>query len=201
MSVTQHRHQPIVIFTHEFSPKKGGIAIYVQEMAQALHKLNFPVEVFAPAHPRLKVNDFSYKVRALSCKGTQGWKCRLLSGMELLRIRNHLHNSILYLPEPGPIRMLTYLGLLSVIKPKRLILTLHGSEINRLSIFPHRKYLFNRLLNQCHLITVPSEYTGKLLVRKFPNAKEKLVLTPGALRSNLKVLGSSPENVTMNLPS
>lgn len=187
MSIGLMERLPIVIFSHEFFPKKGGIAVFTQEMARTLNDLGFHVEVFVPSHPQLNATEFHYKIRPISCKGSQDWSCRLISGIELIRIRKQLQDSILYLPEPGPIRLLIYLRLLPIIKPKKLILTLHGSDINRLSAFPHRRILFARLINECHRVTVPSEYARQLLVGKFPIADTKLLVTPGALRANLNV--------------
>ena len=187
------KRPPIVIFSHEFFPKKGGIAVFTQEMARILSELGFHVEVFVPSHVQLKRGEFDYQINPLPCKGTQNWSCRLISGIKLFRIRKQLWQSILYLPEPGPIRALIYLRLLPTIKPKKLILTLHGSDINRLSAFPHRRFLFGRLLNDCHQVTVPSEYARRLLVGQFPTVDKKLIVTPGALRANLKVLRKSTD--------
>ena len=185
------RKSPIAIVTHEFFPKKGGIAVFTQEMANALHNLGHSVDVFAPAHPTLASAKFPYMVKPIRCKGTQDWPCRLILATQLLRNREHLRNCIMYLPEPGPVRLLIYLQLIHLIKPKKLILTLHGSDINNLSMFPHRNYLFSRLLDKCCRVTVPSNFTGDLLTDKFPSAKSKLRLTPGALRSNFKVPSKS----------
>ena len=164
-------------------------------MAQALHNLGFEVEVVAPKNPKLSSAEFPYKVREISCKGTQDWSSRLVTGLQMLRMRKQLRNCILYLPEPGPIRMLTYLKIFSDLNPQKIILTLHGSEINRLSVFSHRRLLFMQLLNQCYRITVPSNYTYQMVIDKFPMTKSKLILTPGALRSSLNI----PQNYTQKI--
>ena len=185
MSVLKHPQSPVVIFTHEFFPKKGGIATFTQEMALALNTLGYCVDVFAPSHPELRASTFPYTVETVHCDGTQDWSCRLKSCATMLRSRKRLEDSIVYLPEPGPIRILIYLQVFSLLKPKKVILTLHGSEINRLTAFPHRKYLFGRLLDQCWRITVPSNFTCQLLLKQYPMIKSKVVLTPGAPRSGL----------------
>lgn len=40
---------PLLLLTHEFPPRRGGIATYAEEMARAAAALGFAVEVWAPA--------------------------------------------------------------------------------------------------------------------------------------------------------
>jgi glycosyltransferase involved in cell wall biosynthesis len=42
---------PLLLLTHEFSPRRGGIATYAEEMARAAVALGFAVEVWAPEAP------------------------------------------------------------------------------------------------------------------------------------------------------
>ena len=178
----------IVMVTHEFFPRKAGISTYVQEMARCAAEMGFQVEVWAPRHDRLREKSFPYWVRELPVKGGQGWLDRFRLGFYIWRHRKLLANKIVYLPEPGPLRAMMYLQWIPAISWKKLIITLHGSEILRFSSPIHRRWLFNKLLQKADKIGVVSRFCRKLLVEKFPSSMAKTVLTSGALRSDLKIL-------------
>lgn len=43
-----HKKEPILILTHEFYPKRAGIAVYIGETVRAAVALGWEVEVWAP---------------------------------------------------------------------------------------------------------------------------------------------------------
>ena len=182
----------INIITHEFYPRKGGISVYIQEIARCACELGYPVEVWAPAHTQIAEANFPFAVKGLALKGSQGWISRIRLAREICKSSEKLEGSILYLPEPGPIRTLMYLNRVKPLGYNRLVITLHGSEILRLSAPPHRKYLFGKLLDEADKIGVVSRYTQSLLFSKFPKVKEKTVVTPGAIRADFKNLKFIP---------
>ena len=99
----------------------------------------------------------------------------------MIKDRKKVENSILYLPEPGPIRLYMYLRFLKIVKPKKLILTFHGTEVHVFSRRSYRRFLFNGVLYRCNKVSVLSSYVYNLVLQHFPQSEPKLVYTPGAL--------------------
>ncbi|MEM9160804.1 MAG: glycosyltransferase family 4 protein, partial [Verrucomicrobiota bacterium] len=79
-----------------------------------------------------------------------------------------------------------YVHFIKALKPRKLIITFHGSEIRKFSANPGRRFFVNQLIKKADRISTPSEFTHSLLVNCFPISKRKTFLTPGALRSDFK---------------
>jgi glycosyltransferase involved in cell wall biosynthesis len=103
----------------------------------------------------------------------------------LLADRDSWQGAVLYLPEPGPIRTWSYLQLLPGLLPSKLVVTLHGSELEYLSALPHRRCLFHRLLRNADRVGVVSRFVKTALLSRYPDIEGKLVLSYGAVRSDL----------------
>ncbi len=169
--------------THEFYPKRGGIATYVEEMALAAQEMELDIEVWASNRAGMLDRKTPFPLKPIPNRGSLGWPCRFATAAMLRRHRKLVERSALYLPEPGPIFTMMYAPLLGLPKPKFLALTLHGTEILRFSRPPHRRILFNQLLRQADRIGVVSEYNRNLLLEKFPAIDpSKIRVVPGALR-------------------
>jgi glycosyltransferase involved in cell wall biosynthesis len=63
------------------------------------------------------------------------------------------------------------------------VLTLHGSEILRFADYPHRRFLFQKLLDRADRVAVVSDFVRNLLGARFRVDRKKIALAPGALRS------------------
>lgn len=179
----------VVIYTHEFYPKKGGIATVVEEVAYALHEAGREVTVFAPlakqgGSGQEVFKKFPFSIRPLRNRGTQGWMCRIVTMFSFLKERKRIKNAILYLVEPGPLRAMLYLSLLNLIAPKKIVVTLHGSEIVRLTRCPLNRRLLGRFLKKkVDRISVLSNYCRELLSQAFPQLTNKIVVCePGVRR-------------------
>lgn len=172
------------MLTHEFAPKKGGIAVYTEEMARAATAQGHTVEVWAPDHPQLNKSDFPFHIKRLSLKGSQDWMCRIRLACALRNVS--FKECTLYLPEPGPILTWMYLQIIQHIDAKKLIITLHGSEILKLAASAHRKMLFQKLLNRADCVSVVSGFCKNLVSEHFDTRAMQLLVTPGALRHNFK---------------
>ena len=139
---------PVAILTHEFYPYKGGIAVYVEELAKAGSKLGFPVEVWAPENSAIEKAAFPFAVRQIPMRGKQDWGCRLKLAAAVFNRRKFLRECTVCLPEPGSLLTFFYLQKLGIFW-KRLVVVLHGSDIlyfTRKSS-PHRRWLFGQLLH------------------------------------------------------
>lgn len=177
---------PILILTHEFYPKRGGIATFTEEIARAATETGRKVEVWAPKYDVLSDNAFPFKIRRLNLKGSQNVSCQLQLAREWIKNRDSIRNSIVYLSDPGPILAMRYLQFLHFCKPARLVLTFHGSEILKFSSNPYCRMLVNQVLKNTDRISVLSEFSRALLETKFPLSNTKTTLTRGALKSGFQ---------------
>jgi glycosyltransferase involved in cell wall biosynthesis len=192
MSVAASR--PVFLITHEFYPKRGGIATFAEEIARASATLGYDVEVWAQSAPAsAEKPDWPFRLRRLPLKGTHDLTCQLRLARELIRHRRQLRDATVYLPEPGPMLTMMLLQFFHAFRPRRLVLTFHGSEILKFAGSPIRRWLARRLIGHATRVSTLSNYTQELLLGHFPEASEKIFLTPGALRSDFAVVPRRPE--------
>ncbi len=176
---------PLYIITHEFYPRRGGIATFTEEIARAAAALGAEVAVWAQAAPPGTVEKpWPFHLRRMPLKGTHDLRCLIQLGRELIRRRRELRHATVWLPEPGPMLALMWLQFLKAFRPPRLILTFHGSEILRFYRNPVTRWLARRLIHRATHISTLTQYTQDLLTTHFPEAAAKTFLTPGALRAD-----------------
>ena len=175
---------PIHIFTHEFHPQRGGIATVTEEMARAAVDQGFTVEVWAPAPaPGTPEPAWPFLVHRLCHRGTHDFRCVFETARTLVRERRRLRSATVWLAEPGPMLAMMTLQLIPGLRPNRIVLTFHGSEILRFHRNPLTRWLTRRLIGHAARIGTLTHYTRDLLCRHFPGATAKVCLTPGAVRS------------------
>ncbi|MEO6992769.1 MAG: glycosyltransferase family 4 protein, partial [Lacunisphaera sp.] len=124
-------------------------------------------------------------VRRLPLAGDHSLLSQWRMARQLMAQRAKLRESTLYIPEPGPVLAMLLLQYFDALRPTRLILTFHGSEIQRLASRRLLRWSTNHLLRKATRVSVVSTYAKKLFIQKFPSAAAKVVLTPGALRTDL----------------
>ena len=186
--------RPVFLITHEFYPKRGGIATFAEEIARASASLGYDVEVWAQSAPAgAEKPDWPFRLRRLPLKGTHDLSCQVRLARQLIRHRRQLRDATVYLPEPGPMLTMMLLQFFHAFRPRRLVLTFHGSEILKFAGSPLRRWLARRLIGHATRVSTLSNYTQELLLGHFPEASEKIFLTPGALRSDFAVVPSRPE--------
>jgi hypothetical protein len=175
----------VFLLTHEFFPRRGGIATFSEQIARAAADLGFDLEVWAQALPS-GVEDklWPFRLRRLPLKGTHDLACQLRLMRELIIHRRRLRYTTVYLPEPGPMLAMMLLQFVSGFRPRRLVLTFHGSEIRKFHHNPLTRWLTRRLIRRADRISVLTVYTRELLCSRFPEASSKTYLTPGALRAD-----------------
>jgi glycosyltransferase involved in cell wall biosynthesis len=125
-------------------------------------------------------------------KGTHDLTCQFQLARELIRHRRSLRQATVYLPEPGPMMTMMWLQFFRAFRPRRLVLTFHGSEILAFAGSPLRRWLAGQLIRRATRISTLSNYTQELLLEHFPEANDKIFLTPGALRSDFAVVAPQP---------
>jgi glycosyltransferase involved in cell wall biosynthesis len=182
---------PIFLITHEFYPKRGGIATFTEEIAKASVGLGYDLEVWAQSKKSgAPEKPWPFRLRRLPLRGSHDLWCQFLLGWELVTARRKLRHAIVYLPEPGPMLTMMLLQFFHTFRPNRLVLTFHGSEILKFAHSPLRRGLARRLIRRATRVTTLTNYTQELLLAHFPEAANKIFLTPGALRTDLAVLPS-----------
>lgn len=183
---------PVYLITHEFYPVRGGIATFTEEIAKAASSLGHDVEVWAQSAAPFQEKSWPFRLRRLPLKGTHDLWCQISLARELIRARRQLRYATVYLPEPGPMLTMMLLQFFQAFRPERLILTFHGSEILKFTSSPIRRALARRLIGHADRISTLSNYTQELLLSHFPEAADKIFLTPGALRSDFVVVPPRP---------
>jgi phosphatidyl-myo-inositol dimannoside synthase len=178
--------RPLVLVTHEFFPHRGGIAVYAAEMARAAQKLGYAVEVWAPALPAgVPEAAWPFPVRRVPLAGDHGLLSQWRMARQLMTQRDKLRGATLYIPEPGPILAMLLLQYFDTLRSAQLVLTFHGSEIQRLASRGLLRWSTSHLLRKAAHVSVVSTFARNLLLENFPQAAAKVVLTPGALRTDL----------------
>ncbi|CAM3036815.1 glycosyltransferase family 4 protein [Rariglobus hedericola] len=191
--------RPVIILTHEFYPKRGGIATFTEEIARAAVEIGHPVEVWTHRlSPGSTEKPWPFAVKRLPLDGSHDLSCRLRLIRELFRERRRLRHATVYLAEPGP--MLAWMLLLpfGAVRARRLVLTFHGSEILRFHSDPATRFLTRRLLRRAFRVSTLTRYTQQLLCERFPEAITKTFRTPGALRADF---ANTPSSVSPLAPA
>lgn len=178
----------VYLITHEFFPKRGGIATFAEEMAGAAQEIGWEVEVWAQNRGDAAEPAWPFRIWRLPLKGTHDFSCQLRLAFHLISRRRELRRATVYLPEPGPMLTLMLLQRFHAFRPRNLILTFHGSEILKFYHNPFIRPLARRLIANATKISTLTTYTRDLLLGHFPEAESKLIKTPGALRSNYVVV-------------
>jgi len=186
--------RPVYLITHEFYPVRGGIATFTEEIAKASAGLGYDVEVWAQSAPLETDKQWPFRLRRLPLKGTHNLLCQLRLARQLIAARRQLRRATVYLPEPGPILSMMMLQFFHAFRPERLVLTFHGSEILKFARSPFRRWLLRRLIGRASRVSTLSNYTQELLLAHFPEAADKIFLTPGALRSDFVVVPPRPSD-------
>ena len=174
----------VQLLTHEFSPFTGGIGVYVEETARAAVASGAEVTVWAPAYGRSHKDAFEFSVKRIQMRGKQDWLCRWRFARALRKgFPDGKIPGTVVLAEPGPIRLWMYRQMMGLPHPDRLILVLHGSEVLSFSRNARRCRRFQQLLEAADLIGVVSGPVREMVLGISPEAADKLVHVPGAVRS------------------
>jgi len=195
-SGTPANKTPVFLVTHEFYPRHGGIATFAEQIARAAAGLGYDIEVWAQAAlPGAAEKPWPFRLRRLPLKGTHGIGCQMRMMREMIVHRRRLRYATVYLPEPGPMLAMMLLQAVPGFRPKRLVLTFHGSEILKFHSDPLKRWMARRLIHRASRISVLTGYTHQLLCAHFPEAAGKTFLTPGALRVDfaLTPVADAPE--------
>ena len=183
---------PVFLVTHEFYPRHGGIATFAEQIARAATKQGYNLEVWAQAAlPGTKEKAWPFRLRRMPLRGTHDIGCQVRMMREMIIHRRLLRYATVYLPEPGPMLAMMLLQVVPGFRPKRLVLTFHGSEILKFHRNPLKRLMTRQLIRRASRISVLTAFTHELLCEHFPEADGKTFLTPGALRADFALTAPS----------
>jgi phosphatidylinositol alpha-1,6-mannosyltransferase len=197
--------RPIHIFTHEFRPKRGGAGVVCEKIALTLLRSGREVTVWTPEY----VDDDSIKAlqgltieRISGLKGTRNPGCLWATVRAILKQPSRFRNAIVYLGDPGPIAVWFYLVIGVGKIADRLILTLHGSELERYQRNPISRALFKNLLGFTDRVHVLSSYNEDRFCAWFPDHQSKRVkgfgmLVPGEVLPELTVRNEPADRLNL----
>jgi glycosyltransferase involved in cell wall biosynthesis len=154
----------IILITHEFSPYRGGIATYCEEVARAAVELGYSIEVWTQGRGPHD-DQFPFPVRRLPGAGNLRPVSLLLLAFSLYAKSDELKQARVLLPSRGS--QWVYLNLFRLLgwnPGKEIITTFHGTEILRYARnFWLRKSADLFFTQSVHRLTTASAYSIGLL--------------------------------------
>jgi|GEM_PF-2375592 len=153
-----------IFLTHEFFPFRGGVATYVQELTDAMHRIGQNVEVWTNGSP-LSGSDFSapYSIRYVGGKASLRLFSRFAFALNLFKKRHLLDEAIPVYSSYGALFCGMLLSGLGLSTPKRYGIILHGSEILKLERGCTLHYLCKRFFTKASFVGTTSHHIHERL--------------------------------------
>ncbi|HVM60021.1 MAG TPA: glycosyltransferase family 4 protein [Verrucomicrobiae bacterium] len=185
MTTAPQRKSKIVIVTHEFSPFRGGVATYTEELAAALSRAGREVEVWAPDYALPRATDeCAVPIRWLRGRGSLRFGDVLQFAAQLMARRKRLAESTVVLTSVGAHLAFMILVPLGGAKCGRLVSVIHGSEVLRFQNSGFWKFWARRFFPRVDCILTVSAYTQSLIQRSFLSSLvQRIVIAPVACGS------------------
>jgi len=180
------RHKTrVIIVTHEFSPFRGGVATYSQELAAALHRDGVAVEVWAPDYRGSGAADrFEFPVKRLRANGSLRFGDMLRFAKALLARRKELDDVTVVLTSVGAHMAFMILVPLGQVKCGRMVSVLHGSEVLRFQNNRFWRFWAKRFFPRVDCVFTVSKYSRSLIQQSFLSALvREVVIAPCACSS------------------
>jgi phosphatidylinositol alpha-1,6-mannosyltransferase len=172
----------IVICTHEFSPFRGGVATYSEELAAALQRAGEAVEVWAPDGGGLgAVDGFAFPVVRLRAGGSLRFGDMVRFTVRVAARRKQVEGATVVLTSVGAHMAFMVLLPLGRVKCRRVLSVLHGSEVLRFQKSRFWRFWARRFFPQVECVFTASKYSQSLIERSFlsPLAR-RIVIAPCA---------------------
>lgn len=180
-----HTPQPkpkIVICTHEFTPFRGGVATYSEELAAALHRAGQGVEVWAPDYGGLgAVDGDRFPVVRLRGGGSLRFGDMVRFAIELSSRRKQLEEATVVLTSVGAHLAFMVLVPLGRVKCRRVLSVLHGSEVLRFQNSGLWRFWARRFFPRVECVFTVSRYSQSLIQHSFLSLlARRIVIAPCA---------------------
>jgi glycosyltransferase involved in cell wall biosynthesis len=172
----------IVIVTHEFAPFRGGVAIYSEELAAALHRAGQTLEVWAPDYgARGAREELAVPVVRLRAGGSLGFWDMVQFARQLAARRSQLEPATVLLASVGAHMAFMILVPLGRVKCRRILSLLHGSEVLRFERNPFWRFWARRFFPHVECVLTVSRFSESLIERSFLSSlTQQIVMAPCA---------------------
>ncbi len=148
-----------IFLTHEFFPFRGGVATYVQELADAMHRIGEEVEVWTNGSP-LAGSDFNapYSIRYVGGQASLRLLSRVAFALNLFKKRHMLDEAIPVYSSYGALFCGMLLSGLGFTTPQKYGIILHGSEILKLERGCLLKFFCKRFFRKAAFVGTTSHH-------------------------------------------
>jgi phosphatidylinositol alpha-1,6-mannosyltransferase len=182
MTPTPQPKSKIVICTHEFTPFRGGVATYSEELAAALHRAGQAVEVWAPdCGVPGAVDELGFPVVRLRGGGSLRFGDMVRFAIELSSRRKQLEEATVVLTSVGAHLAFMVLVPLGRVKCRRVLSVLHGSEVLRFQSSGFWKFWARRFFPRVECVFTVSKYSQSLIQHSFLSSlARRVVIAPCA---------------------
>jgi phosphatidylinositol alpha-1,6-mannosyltransferase len=154
----------IVICTHEFSPFRGGVATYSEELAAALQRAGEAVEVWAPSYAGTVADkESTLPIDRLRAGGSLRLGDRIRFAREVVKRRGRLEEATVLLTSVGAHQAFMILIVLGQIRCRRILSVLHGSEVLRFQNDGFWRFWAQRFFPRVDCVFAVSKYTQSLI--------------------------------------
>jgi phosphatidylinositol alpha-1,6-mannosyltransferase len=158
----------IVICTHEFSPFRGGVATYSEELAAALVRAGEMVEVWAPDGGGLEgVDRLAFPVVRLRASGSLRFGDLIRFAAQVAARRKQLEEATVVLTSVGAHMAFLVLVPLGRVKCRQMLSVLHGSEVLRFQKSGFWRFWARRFFPRVECVFTVSKYSQSLLEESF----------------------------------
>ena len=158
----------MVICTHEFTPFRGGVATYSEELAAALHRAGQGVGVWAPDYGKAgAVDSFGFPVLRLRGGGSLRFSDMVRFAVELSSKRRQLEEATVVMTSVGAHLAFMVLMPLGRVKCRRVLSVLHGSEVLRFQGSRFWRFWARRFFPRVECVFTVSKYSQSLIQRSF----------------------------------
>lgn len=182
MTRTPQPKPKIVICTHEFSPFRGGVAMYSEELAAAMQRAGEAVEVWAPDRAASGADDkFGFRVVRLRTGGSLRFGDMVRFAVQIMARRKQLEESTVLLTSVGAHMAFMILVPLGWVKCRRMLSVLHGSEVLRFQKSGFWVFWARRFFPRLECVFTVSKYSQSLIERSFLSTlARRIIIAPCA---------------------
>ncbi len=184
-NTTTNNTGALILLTHEFSPFRGGVAVYCEELAAALHRAGRHVTVWCggrpPGQPR---EDFGFPVARLY--SGNGLRAEAITSFtrQILQRRTELEGADVLLASVGAHWAFMTAAALRPVNCRTITSLFHGSEVLKFERSPFWRFLAGRFYRRVDHVLAVSNFTRSLIEQSFLGPQIKTIgLAPCACSS------------------
>jgi phosphatidylinositol alpha-1,6-mannosyltransferase len=177
--------RPVELVSFEYAPYAGGIAVYTEELAQALVRLGWAVRLWVPSYgkPQGETEENGVRVLRVAMRAREDYFCQRRMATAMRLVVGETGFSQVLLLDPGSIRMWLRARSLRVPQAKWMGVVFHGSDLQKLSARPAGQQRLREFLESVNRVGGVSEAVCRQILKVYPGVQKRLVGCPGAVRA------------------